>query len=132
MRGVYKCKMADIKSPCLQDENQTAWVRTRSHMAMLPATPYVLAVESSSVVRYTECCSETAPVLKKYLSFISPVRLILSHWIQGSFAIAFTDTSILPLVKSLNMKCVELPHLQQSKWDLKALSTFSTLCTSNF
>lgn len=31
-------------------------------------------VESPSVVRYTDCCSKTTFVLKKYLSFISPIN----------------------------------------------------------
>lgn len=74
-------------------------------------TPCVSAVESLSVVRYAKCCSQIAPVL----SFISPVGLILPHWTQGSSAVAFNEAGILPLVKSLNIKCVELPHLQQRK-----------------
>lgn len=54
-------------------------MRTCSHMAVLPGATYISAIESSSVVRYTECRSETALVLKKYLSFISLIRLTLPH-----------------------------------------------------
>lgn len=62
-------------------------------------TPCVSAVESLSVVRYTKGCNQTGPVL--YLSFISPSRLILPHWTQGSSALAFTEAGILPLVNAL-------------------------------